>query len=221
MLARQAWRLVMAPDSPCAQLLMAKYCPNGRLMEADEGPGISYSWRSIVQGIKASRKGIIWRVGDGEQIRIWEDPWLPRGATRRPITPRGAALLSKVSELIDPVTGSWDVQLLNDIFWEEDVKEIMLIPVRVGHDDYVAWHFDSKGIFSIRSAYHVLDDQRERDARRQRGESSGSSSDSPSSFKWKKIWKLTCPPKVKQFVWRLSHNSLALKMNIRRRSVLV
>ena len=56
------------------------------------------------------------------------------------------------------------MQLLNYIFWEEDVKEIMLIPLREGHDDYVAWHFDSKGIFSVRSAYHVLDDQRERDA---------------------------------------------------------
>ena len=32
----------------------------------------------------------------------------------------------------------------------------MLIPVREGHDEYVAWHFDSKGIFSVRSAYHIL-----------------------------------------------------------------
>ena len=65
-------------------------------MEAGEGPGMSYSWRSIVRGIKALRNGIIWRVGDGEQIRIWEDPWLPRGVIRQLITPRGATLLSKV-----------------------------------------------------------------------------------------------------------------------------
>ena len=66
----------------------------------------------------------IWRVGNGEQIRIWEDPWIPRGRTRRPITPGGVVLLTKVSELIDPITGSWDVQLLNDGFWEEDVGDI-------------------------------------------------------------------------------------------------
>jgi len=32
MLARQAWRLVMDPNSLCARLLMAKYCPDGDLM---------------------------------------------------------------------------------------------------------------------------------------------------------------------------------------------
>jgi hypothetical protein len=70
MLARQAWRLVMAPDSLCARLLLARYYPDGDLMAAQEGPGISYSWRSIIRGIQALKKGIIWRVGDGEQIRI-------------------------------------------------------------------------------------------------------------------------------------------------------
>jgi hypothetical protein len=58
---------------------MAKYCPEGAVMEAKERPGISYSWRSIVRGFQALKKGIIWRVGDGEQIRIWDDPWIPRG----------------------------------------------------------------------------------------------------------------------------------------------
>ena len=109
MLARQAWRIVMNPDSLCARLLMAKYCPDGDLMKVREGPGISYSWRSIVRGIQALKEGIIWRVGNGESIKIWEDPWIPRGTTRWPITPKGAVILSKVLELIDPSTGSWDV----------------------------------------------------------------------------------------------------------------
>jgi hypothetical protein len=134
MLDRQAWRLVMDPNSLCARLFMAKYCPDGDLIKAREGPGISYTWRSIVRGIQALKEGIIWRVGNGESIKIWEDPWIPRGLTRRPITPKGAVILSKVSGLIDPSTGSWDVQLLREIFWEEDVKDIMAIPVRSGHE---------------------------------------------------------------------------------------
>lgn len=99
-------------------------------MEAKEGPGISYSWRSILRGVQALKEGIIWRVGDEESIRIWEDPWIPRGVTRRPITPRGAVILTKVSELIDPLTGSWDNELLEDIFREDDVRAIEYIPVR-------------------------------------------------------------------------------------------
>jgi hypothetical protein len=77
MLARQVWRLVQNPESLCAQLLKARYWPNGDIMGAKEGPGISYTWRSLIRGLRAMEKGMIWRVGDGEQIRIWEDPWVP------------------------------------------------------------------------------------------------------------------------------------------------
>jgi hypothetical protein len=58
---------------------MEKYCV--------EKPGISYSWRSIVQGIHAIKDGLIWRVGDGTQINIWADPWIPRGAPLKDLVP--------------------------------------------------------------------------------------------------------------------------------------
>jgi hypothetical protein len=81
----------------------------------------------------------------------------------------------------------------------------------------VAWHYDAKGVFSVKSAYHVLDDKKEFLAVRQRGESSRSDSAGSRNFKWKKIWKLPILPKVNQFVWRLVHNSLPVKKNIQRR----
>jgi len=55
--------------------------------------------------VHAPKKGIIWRIGDGIKINICLDPWILDGITRRPITPRGHTLLTKVSELIDPATG--------------------------------------------------------------------------------------------------------------------
>jgi len=64
------------------------------------------------------------RVGNGETINIWNDPWILRGRTRRVITPRGQNVLSRVSDLIDPSSGSWDVDLLEQTFWEEDVELI-------------------------------------------------------------------------------------------------
>ncbi|KAK8443977.1 hypothetical protein SEVIR_9G060701v4 [Setaria viridis] len=123
MLARQGWRLLMNPDSLCAQVLLAKYFENGKLLlcpqvlrakyfendkslDMTEVPGISYSWRSIVRGIQAIKEGLIWRVGDGSQINIWLDPWVPTGVMRRPITPQEHNILRKVSELIAPLTGT-------------------------------------------------------------------------------------------------------------------
>lgn len=164
-------------------------------------------------------KGIIWRIGDGSSVHIWEDPWIPTGSSRRPRPPRGGTLPSKVSELIDPYTGSWDTELVKDLFWEEDVVNILAIPVHIDREDTVAWHFDQKGVFSIKSAYHVLEDEAELLQVRQKGESSLLSNNRGGGDIWKKIWKLPGPLKIKQFVWRVAHNSLAFKQNISRRGV--
>ena len=66
------------------------------------------------------------------------------------------------------------------------MKDIMAIPVRSGHEYFVAWHYDAKGVFLVKSAYHVLDDKKEFSTVRHRGESSGSREVTSGQFKWKK-----------------------------------
>jgi hypothetical protein len=61
---------------------------------------------------------MVWRVGSSDTIRIWDDPWLPRGLTRRPITPRGQNLLTYVNDLINPITEQWDKELVIQTFLE-------------------------------------------------------------------------------------------------------
>jgi hypothetical protein len=51
MLARQGWRLITEPDSLRAQVLRAKYFPDGDPLMVEEKQGISYSWRSILRGL--------------------------------------------------------------------------------------------------------------------------------------------------------------------------
>ncbi|KAG2588887.1 hypothetical protein PVAP13_5NG354081 [Panicum virgatum] len=91
------------------------------------------------------------QIGDGVNLNMWFDPWIPRDMSRRPITPRGAVLLRDVSELIDPV-----IVLVRNIFWEEDARIILSIPVHAGMENRVAWHFEMKGAFSVKSAYKVF-----------------------------------------------------------------
>jgi hypothetical protein len=66
--------------------------------------------------VEAMKKGLVWRVGNGEKINIWHDPWIPNEATRRSVTPRGQNVLNKVSDLINPNTGEWDEELVRDMF---------------------------------------------------------------------------------------------------------
>jgi hypothetical protein len=112
MLARQAWRLITVEESLCAQVLRAKYYMNGNLLSAVERPGISYSWRSILRGVQAMKEGLIWRIGNGHNVNIWLDPWIPNAATRRPCTPQGRNVITRVDDLLDPGTGTWDTQLV-------------------------------------------------------------------------------------------------------------
>lgn len=65
MLAKQGWRLLMNPDSLCAQVLRAKYFANGNVLNARPKHNMSYTWRSILAGIAVLKKGLIWRIGDG------------------------------------------------------------------------------------------------------------------------------------------------------------
>ena len=78
LLARQAWRLILRPDSLCTRLLKSKYYRNGILLSTVFSSDCSPVWKGIEAGLELLKKGIIWRVGNGEHIRIWRDPWIPR-----------------------------------------------------------------------------------------------------------------------------------------------
>ena len=109
-------------------------------------------------------------------------------------------MLTKVSELIDPLTGEWDEQLIRDIFWPQDADEILRIPINDQMEDWSAWHFDAKGQFSVKSAYKLAVLRREA----QTGQDASSSTcgnGSERNFQWIKIWQLKVPNKVKMFVW--------------------
>lgn len=218
MLARQAWRLLTCPDTLCAKVLKAKYYPNNSLLQCQARGGISYSWRSILFGLDLLLEGIIWRVGNGSSINIWHDPWLPRGTTRRPITPRRNSLLTRVDELINPINGEWDEDLVKETFWEEDAAAILALPISEGEEDWLAWHYDNAGKFSVKSAYKLAVQTRDQRAGAN-ASSSGTRANQAQPFEWQRIWQQQLPNKVNMFVWRFAHNSLPVRRNLKRRGV--
>jgi hypothetical protein len=113
MLAKQAWRLITNPESLCARALRAKYYPDGDILKAEPKSGSSFTWQSILAGITTFTQGCVWRVGDGQKINIWNDPWIPTSANMKIISPRNGAVFTKVSDLIDPHTRVWDQNILN------------------------------------------------------------------------------------------------------------
>jgi hypothetical protein len=76
-----------------------------------------------------------------------------RGAKRKLPSHTGSP---KVDELLLQNGGGWNIDKLNEVFYEGDVADILRIPVgRAGTSYYLAWNYTKNGIISVKSAYHL------------------------------------------------------------------
>ena len=202
LLARQAWRLLMDSDTLSARVLKARYYPNCDLLEATLGAAPSQVWRAILEGRDVLAQGLIKRIGSGLQTSIWGQNWLPRDYKLRPICARSTNPPVLVSELIDPITMVWNKQTLVENFIAPDVEVIQSIPLSTRtQDDFWSWHYDKRGVFSVRSAYRMIaavKAQRE-DWLDHRPGHSNIAADKKS---WTHLWKVKVPSKIRVFVWR-------------------
>ena len=153
LLAKQAWRLVQNPSALVSKVFRAKYYPTSSFMEAKIGNNGSYVWRSLVWGGELLKKGVRWRVGNGEKIRVFNSKWIRRPSLFKPITPKPVDRDNwKVSDFIS--NGLWNLDKLNSFLWPIDVVEILSIPLgRVPREDVLMWHFDKTGVYTVRSGY--------------------------------------------------------------------
>ena len=119
---------------------------------------------------------------------------------------------------MDPSTGTWDEQLITDVFWPKDAEVILMIPTDDESVDWPAWHYDPKRVFSVKSAYKLavqLRDQRKGND----PSTSNVTSQNTEDFKWLKLWQIKLLNKIKTFVWLFAHNSLPVRRNVERRGV--
>ena len=87
MLAKQVWRLLVDHSSLFYRVFRAKYFPSGSVFYAQVSSG-SYAWRSIMKARTLVQLGLLWRIGNGMKINIYNDRWLPGGGTRLALYPR-------------------------------------------------------------------------------------------------------------------------------------
>ncbi|KAG6628519.1 hypothetical protein CIPAW_14G018800 [Carya illinoinensis] len=59
------------------QVFKGKYFQNGDVLQAKVGSSPSFIWRSLWSRLKLIKDSMVWRVGNGRNIRVWKDKWLP------------------------------------------------------------------------------------------------------------------------------------------------
>jgi hypothetical protein len=209
LLAKQAWRILQAPQTLSARILKAVYFPHYDIMTAGLGTRPSQVWRAILEGRDALKLGLIRRIGDGNTTSIWNENWLPRSTRLRPVAAIGTVHRpTMVSELIEQTEGEWKEDMLTMHFLPMDIEVIKSIPLStVNQSDTWAWHFEKTGLFSVRSAYRLLVSTKKcrEDWLAGRPASSSSSTERKA---WTTLWKTKVPSKIRVFLWRLAHQSI-------------
>jgi hypothetical protein len=209
LLAKHGWRLVQNPNSFVARILKEKYHPNGTFLESPLSRRPSYVWRSIWNAKSLLKEGLVWRVGNGENIKIWGDRWLPSPTTYGIQSP--VHILeseARVCDLIDQDLQWWNIPLIRAVFMEEEVEKICgtAICPRTQHDR-VIWIRNKSGECSVRSAYHLA---KELGAR----EECGCSSIDSMMPLWKQIWRIDVLRVVRIFLWQACNNIIPTKENL-------
>ena len=147
-------------------------------------------------------------VGTGEDTLAWEDNWIPRDGALCPFACVKDEPPIRISDFINQSTKHWDVALLNTYFLPVDVQITLNIPLSTrSQSDFWAWHYDKKGIFSVRAAYRMLSATKARceawlDA------TAGCSDTLGLQKSWTSLWHVQVPAKLKVFLWRLAQHSL-------------
>ena len=103
---------------------------NSLFLDAKESASASYAWRSILHGRDVILKGALWRVGDGKQIKIWGDNWLPTKFQPKVTSPMiFGQQNSSVEALINQLTRSQKNEVIDHCFNSTEAAVIKSIPL--------------------------------------------------------------------------------------------
>ncbi|GMN35433.1 hypothetical protein TIFTF001_048455, partial [Ficus carica] len=103
----------------------------------------------------------------------------------------------KVADLMVEGCRVWNKGKIDDTLWLVNQELIRGIHLGNGEGgDKWVWHFDSKGLYKVRSGYRAIMDFKRLES---------SSNANTDITWWRKMWSLPLPSKVRLFVWHAFH----------------
>ncbi|RZB57687.1 hypothetical protein D0Y65_046380 [Glycine soja] len=73
---KQGWRFISHPDVMVTKVFKVEYFSNVNLLDANLGHNPSFVWHRVFASQVVIREGFRWRLGRGNSITIWKQPWL-------------------------------------------------------------------------------------------------------------------------------------------------
>jgi hypothetical protein len=216
LLGKWLWRYAHEDGAWWRSILVAKYgsSRNGwRSRDISESHGVGL-WKYICMGWSKFKRHFRFDPGVGLKISFWEDAWC--GESPLKDTFPGLFNIARfreasIADNMEHSNGSiqWNIvftRLLHD--WEVETLVsfyncLYSRKLRGVGEDKLWWIPSRKGTFEVRSFYRALSTQ------------------GPSSFPWKGIWRTKAPPRVAFFAWTATRGKILTIDNLRRRGMIV
>ena len=138
LLIKQVWRMINNPNSLCHKVFKARFFLDCSILDAKDSTICSYAWKSILGARDVIRRGMVWRIGNGQDVRIKEDRWLPIKSNRVAISPLTSVQAeTRVCSLINHELGIWNTDVVQRLFLPHEASLILGIPLslRMPPDD--------------------------------------------------------------------------------------
>ena len=157
------------------------------------------------------------KIGNGESTRVWIDTWIKTEVPRPPQYRQDAVvdLTLSVSDLINPIDGSWNIPRVREVIAEEDVDLVLNTGLDLSSQDVKVWGLSKSGFYNSKSGYKLAETL-------ERLQAPPSPGLPPIERKlWKDLWKTHTSPKIRHFMWRVLSGALAVKERLRSRGILL
>lgn len=164
----------------------------------------SFIWNGIKSIVPFLKSGACYIPHLLSSLAIWFSPWVPTLPNFR-LVPRVESLQAyfplAILDLLSFTTGTWNLPLLEFLFDQASISEILKIKIRSANEALL-WTPSSTGVFSTKSAHRFFTSQR-------------TPITSPlQQSSWKLLWKLKLNHQLCLFLWKMVWNILPTKERI-------
>ena len=157
--------------------------------------------------MKAVKLGYKWSVGNGRSVKFWEDIWFGNS----PLATQFWDLYCIANDKNKTIVDTWDGETLKISFRRNfddelmqqwlDLDSIARSIIFTDTEDSLIWQFESKGIYSSKSLYAVINFR------------------GVQPIYTPAVWDLKVPPRIQGFLWLFSQNKIMTCDNLRKRGI--
>ncbi|GAA0170509.1 reverse transcriptase [Lithospermum erythrorhizon] len=181
----KAWYRMREGNSIWSKFMLSKYCRIRHPSVAKVRPHQSKLWKNITKFREITDKHIIWSLGKGN-CDLWLESWLPSG-------PLNTSVKSGVMVHHMLTDNKWDPNKLQLVLSQQQVKEVLTIPIHKDSQDTILWKLTNNGNFDFKSAWQIARTPKSK------------------STLFNVIWHSSIPKKKSFLTWRHIHNWIPME----------